>query len=697
MAQIYQKEGLSLYDDGGKTYNAKTGQVHTPTPVAPIPTTPTVKPPSEITTLSSANFAENTKPKMDSRMTNLENRGTYTDMGGMQRYSDGTLVEAPMGASSSGENAWSFDSKNYGTGPTYVTGDDEESKQQNALLQSMKANLDASTKRTIDAIQSQMAVRKAQQADINKRQEAGTEQSLLMGGSSRHAQQSSQGIMSTAESFGVSQLADLDAQEQALIANAKAAQESGDYKIMEKALSAAETKRKEKQEAATKLSETIAAENAKVRTQMIASSRDSAVAGLIGQGVTDPAQLLDYLNYDESGKQVGDFTADEISKTLKALTIEGKSEADFKTDLGTFTYLQKNNMLPAGITNLDPSQQYFAYLNMQKLANSGKLSVAGQNYGGGTAPTSGSGTYVGKGAGNETEEQILRMRLFAKLSTILNKGALSDTDRSVINGNIASLRAAGLSEQEIMSQLAGFPSDVKTPYNSKFIDLVAANTDTNEQQQTMMGKVGQLLASGSYEGALNTVEGVAMKNAKEQVGSDNFVDLADVKYVKQKTDEIEKLLGTGWNNEVGAFTGSFSSWLSKKFGWGQAAQIRSKITSLTADLTNKRGGSAITESEWKRLVEPNIPQMNDSAKTFVNKLNELVSDPLTRLNSERSLVSLPELTVDSILDPEARLKLYASESDSSGDDFWGSGSSSEGGGGMTVYDPNQGYVLPTTK
>ncbi|MBX4215376.1 hypothetical protein KW797_00275 [Candidatus Parcubacteria bacterium] len=48
----------------------------------------------------------------------------------------------------------------------------------------------------------------------------------------------------------------------------------------------------------------------------IQTSRENAVKDLVHQGVTDPAQLLDYLNKHQDGTVVGDFTPDEIQSIL---------------------------------------------------------------------------------------------------------------------------------------------------------------------------------------------------------------------------------------------------------------------------------------------------------------------------------------------------------------------------------------------
>lgn len=480
------------------------------------------------------------------------------------------------------------------------------------------------------------------------------------------------GIISSEERAGIGRIGDLLNQKNAALAEARSAYESKKWDRYVKLVEISEKKLAESKQAMADLNKITVAENKKIREREQQVSRDSGIAELLMGGATEREIL-----------STGDYTAEELKKVTDSLAVSGNGK-NLSADLNSFEYLKKSNLLPKSILSLPDGQQYFAYLNLNKLAESGKLSAAGLAVGGGD----GAGLTPGKGAKNTTEEQILRMRLFAKLSTILNKGQLSDSDRTVINENISTLRAAGLSEQDIMSQLAGFPSDVKTPYNSQFIDVITANTDTNEKQQVLMGKVGQLLASGSYEGALNTIENTAMTNAKSLV-SDNFVNLADVQYVQKKVNEIEGLLGEGWNNEVGKFTGSFNSWLSKTFGFGQAVKIRAKLTSLTSDLISKRAGSALTETEWEKLVAGSVPVFNESAKTWNTKLTELVENPLTRLNTIRGMVTLPELTADSINDADMRLDLYGLDGEE-GEDFWGG----TGEGGNQIYQEGTGYVLP---
>lgn len=618
------------------------------------------------TVVTGANINEEVLPEIKNKLRKYTTNATDS-------YGNRVQVEDPSMNQGSG---FIFDDPTYNKA---VKGETQETSAQddvmattNKILDTIWARTDPSTQRTLDAIRSNFSVRKAQQDRINSFYKNRQQSALLQSGSSRYAPLSSGQIMQGVESFGVEQLAALDSQEQTAIANAQAAADDKNWQLADRILGQVETIRKEKQKKADEIETATREENKRLTDQMIQASRDEAVAGLIGQGISDPAQILSLLN----SEGVGDFTADEIKKTLDNLSVGGNSK-NLGADLETFNYLQKNGMLPDSIQELDPSQQYLAYLNMQKLANSGKLSAAGELYGSGGGVNS--GITVGKGATTDTEEQIIRTRLFAKLATILNKGTLSDADRAIIDERIAQFRNAGMSEQEIMSALAGFPTDVKTPYNSSFIDLVAANTDTNEQQQTQMGKVGQLLAAGNDIGAMKAVENTAMTNAKK-LDPDNYMGSATATTFLSNIDKIRTDLADG--GITGYIPGSLQNVLGKIKG-SKTATLKADITNLVAQFRKDLLGSAVTPSE-KEFLADLIPDI--SSNNFIEQLNAFQNGVLNRYNGTRSSVNLPEVNYAQALKPQDRLSLYATDSEAG---FWG-----EESGGYEIFNESEGYILP---
>ena len=64
---------------------------------------------------------------------------------------------------------------------------------------------------------------------------------------------------------------------------------------------------------------------AESRAKEEASTRENSIVNLIKQGVTDPKDLLDYLNYNEAGDKIGDVTLAEIKAVQDALKVDDKA------------------------------------------------------------------------------------------------------------------------------------------------------------------------------------------------------------------------------------------------------------------------------------------------------------------------------------------------------------------------------------
>lgn len=200
----------------------------------------------------------------------------------------------------------------------------EEEAAANKIMEDMKKSLDASTLGMVEAIQQKFAVRKAEQADINMRQTKGMKNALLMGGvtgqgsRAQYAPISSEGIIGAQESYGLRQLAQLDAEETQLIAEAKAAQEAGNFKFMETALKQIETKRQEKLAAASELNKGITERNNAMREENKLVERDTAIADAYSGGATDVPSIMAKLK--ASGMSV---SSKDIAETLKNMVPPG--------------------------------------------------------------------------------------------------------------------------------------------------------------------------------------------------------------------------------------------------------------------------------------------------------------------------------------------------------------------------------------
>lgn len=334
------------------------------------------------TVQSNANIIENKIPDLKKKLKRYTNYGTTVGQDGVERYSDGTIVIPEQQAAD---------------GSLTPQDTQNATDEVDSILNSIKASSDPILKASLDATHQQYDIKRQMQQEENTRSTKGLGRSLSLAGS-RYAP-ANKGVLGEKEKADLMGIASLDAEEKSLIAQATAAQDAKDYQRLDRILGLVETKRKEKMAAAQKINDQIAEENKAARTQLKQSTRDNAVAGLLSQGVSDPNQILNYLNYDDSGKQIGDFTAKEVADAIKNLTGETNA-AKLSADVTDFNYFKNGGLLPESIMSLPPQEQFLAWQKAQKEATTSDPSTRYQVI---TDPVSGeqsifdrqSGSFVG--------------------------------------------------------------------------------------------------------------------------------------------------------------------------------------------------------------------------------------------------------------------------------------------------------------
>lgn len=349
-------------------------------------------PPSEPTVLSSGNVNDTIIPNNNAALANLSNKGQYSQ-DGVVYNSDGTLAPAneadanapqqgqiPAGGTDNGNGTYTLN------GLTYTNAPDAETQAVNANIQHLQSTLDASTKASIDAISKQYAQLTSQQTAINNQAAGARNAALLTGGTSRYSPDTASGIMQTQLSFGLQQIAKLDSDENTAIAQAQAAQQSGDSQLADKLITDAQDLRTQKQTIANQLNDALSKANAAQLATTQQSNIDNAIATQVQNGVTDPADILTALT--AAGMPA---TADQVAKTLTSiLTSTGAGTVKNLTgDVKNFTALQQAGALPASIAALPEEQQLAAYIAMVHAASKGNLQTALNNAGGLTTGSDG--------------------------------------------------------------------------------------------------------------------------------------------------------------------------------------------------------------------------------------------------------------------------------------------------------------------
>lgn len=149
------------------------------------------------------------------------------------------------------------------------------------------------------------------------------------------------GVIAEEERQGVMRIGELEALKQADIMKAKEAARTQNWNVYVQQVAAAEKKYQEQIDTITKLNKLYVEKQAEMEEEekaMIKTERsitlDRSIDDLLKQGITDPATILDHLNYDDAGSLIGDVTLKEIKESIKMLSqdLTGASSTvkDFK-------------------------------------------------------------------------------------------------------------------------------------------------------------------------------------------------------------------------------------------------------------------------------------------------------------------------------------------------------------------------------
>lgn len=278
------------------------GPLKNPTTTPTTTFGPLKVPTASTTTISNANKI-NEVPKIIDTTKKLADTGTKTDANGNATYSNGTVVVQPdydpmTGMLTDSGRAKGLQEQNvktntsgitakggylgetyYAPGSTVPKGPDgktltltDESPQNNTILNnlmSLKATTDSHTASLIDNIHQQFTQLIAEQRQTNAGQEGITNNALLMGGatgqgsSAQYAPISSSGIIQTQVSYGLQQIANLQTKEATMIIAAQQAGDDANFQLMDSYNKQIASIRKEKNDAAIKLNETLLNESEK--------------------------------------------------------------------------------------------------------------------------------------------------------------------------------------------------------------------------------------------------------------------------------------------------------------------------------------------------------------------------------------------------------------------------------------------------
>ncbi len=353
--------------------------------------------------------------------------------------------------------------------PYMTTDASSEDASTNAILDHLMATTDANTATQIQSIQNQYAIREQQQQQLNQQASQRVQSALLMGGangagsSSQFAPISSSGIIQAQESYGIQQLAALDAEENAQIAAARQAQYSNNFQVMGKKLDAINAARTEKYNLTAKLNDQAIAQNKKLADDIYQSKIDNSIADVYSQGITDVAGIVTKLQ--SQGIQI---TAEQAANAIKSIVPPGLDDL-VKT-------MQANNA---------PAETIAKVLQAKNLAEAFKIA----------------GPYSAGGTGDVAEYNMYRAQALAKGQVPLDYlgfiGAKKAAETATATGTIGGFATGnGVINGYDISTYATDPNHEKAVTN--IYNDISPITDVNTAQSA----ISQLSASSPITGEM---------------------------------------------------------------------------------------------------------------------------------------------------------------------------------------------------
>jgi hypothetical protein len=170
------------------------------------------------------------------------------------------------------------------------------------------------------------------------------------------------GVISEEERQGEARINTLDAQKKAEIEAAKQAQKSGNWKVYVQAVNNTQKIFEKQVKAVTDYNKAVKTQNDKLQKQLIETSQQGSIIDLYKQGITDPLDIYDYLNFDDSGNQIGDVSFTDISSILGDIK---------KGSGGDYTPTEQRKLEQAGLIDADRQKQLdYLYAKKPKAGSS---------------------------------------------------------------------------------------------------------------------------------------------------------------------------------------------------------------------------------------------------------------------------------------------------------------------------------------
>jgi len=261
--------------------------------------------------------------------------------------------------------------------------------------------------------------------------------------------------------------------------------------------------------------------------------------------------------------------------------------------------------------------------------------------------------------------------LVPSIGRMIYGGKISNEESERVESLIKLGTSEGVTERELLNSFVGFNLQDNEEFGTALQNTLFGFQDGIGEFDNR--GLARLINSGNLSAAVTKVENTGMLEAKK-LDPDGFFGETTARIAIEKANKVENLVndlesradkgGGFFKNEtespIGVVEGTMEGWMGRLRS-EEATEIRASVVQAVAEMRNRLLGSAVTESE-ERFLEPLIPKLSDSPANFMIKLNSLKSDPLLQLNQTRSIVGLPPVDANQLLNRDLKVNLYNGQS-----------------------------------
>ena len=249
-------------------------------------------------------------------------------------------------------------------------------------LDKFRATLSSTNRAIVDSITAAYDVRRDQMKTANANALQTQKILGIRSGRQRFAPEIQTGILSGEESAGIQRLAQLDAQEKQLIAEAERAAAAEDFELLNERMQLFREKEQEKLTILNEQRELALEREQEAREKQKQTEAELSIATQVANGVTDPLDVWLATSFDEEGNQIRDISFVEVEEALDVIApkvepIEATGQIGQFQQAKALGFIDQDATLDDFLSTIDPARD-FAVRKAQQDLSLGALSIETQ-------------------------------------------------------------------------------------------------------------------------------------------------------------------------------------------------------------------------------------------------------------------------------------------------------------------------------